>query len=187
MYLKAFAEMQACLICSVCQCWLFYNLKISYWFRTVSRSAALCLSSVLHLFCLHLSPFTFLEICLILCTWNIHFLSPFQALTDVCACFLWVLVMCRGRCCVFLPAILSFSPLCLSLSHSLAPSCAFIPSHSFVNLLLQREQMSILSDVPCTNHPHTDRAQRRRLAQLKHVQCKYPCVCSAGKSIHPYP
>lgn len=122
MYLKAFAEMQACLICSVCQCWLFYNLKISYWFRTVSRSAALCLSSVLHLFCLHLSPFTFLEICLILCTWNIHFLSPFQALTDVCACFLWVLVMCRGRCCVFLPAILSFFLPPLSFSVTLSRS-----------------------------------------------------------------
>ncbi len=130
MYLKAFAEMQARLICSACQCWLFSNLEISCWFCTVSWFAALCLSSALHLFCLHLSPITFLEICLIPCTWNIHFLSlsPFQTLTDVCVCFLWVLVMCRGRCCVFLSAVLSFTPpppfvfLChtLSLPHALS-------------------------------------------------------------------
>ncbi|KAF0035192.1 hypothetical protein F2P81_012950 [Scophthalmus maximus] len=30
--------------------------------------------------------------------------------------------------------------------------------------------MSILSDVPCTNHPHTDAAPRRRLAHVKHVE-----------------
>lgn len=148
---------------------LYYFTSCMVW-----QSAALCLSSVPHLCCLHLSPFTFLENRLILFIPNFHFLSPapFQSCTDVCVCFLWVLVWCRRR--FSLPLfLLPFVFLCLC--HT--PSCSFIPSHSFVNLLLQIERMSILSSVPCTNHPHTDTVLKRGLAELKYVEGKYLYMC----------
>ncbi len=90
-------------------------------------------------------------------------------------CFLWALVWCRGFCiCLsfFLP------PFCLSLS--LSHSRSLMCFHSLSILCqppLARARMSILSDVPCTNHPHTDSTQRRRLAKLMHVECKCLCVC----------
>ena len=148
------------------------------WTSTVWRFAALCLSSACT--CPHSlswkpaslpSPEIFIFLL------RLHF-----KLSHRCVCLFPLSISLVQRYILCLSFFLFsfflsfFLPLCLCHTLSLPHALSF--PHSFVNLLLQREQMSILSDVPCTNHPLTDTAQRRRLAQLKHVECNYPCVCS---------
>lgn len=106
------------------------------------------------------------------------FISPslFHTCTDVYVCFLWGLVWCRGRILFLLPWFVCFffsHPL-LSFPVSVTLSCSLMSFHSLsllCQLLLQRKQMSILSNVSCTNHPHTDSAEK---AGTMHVQWKYP-------------
>lgn len=86
----------------------------------------------------------------------------------------------------FLSFFLSL-PLCLCLYVPVTLSRSLMRFRS-LSVLCQppvaREQMSILSDVPCTNHPRTDTAQRRRLTQLMHVEYKCPRVCRALVRAH---
>lgn len=125
--------------------WLFIKPA-----STVPWFLAPCQSSVPHPLWLHLSPLIFLEIYLILHIWNIYFLISHVFISDP---HVWVMseFFCPWTSLVqmvfylsflLFSFFLSFSPSCISLllSHCLTPSCAFIPSRSFVNLLLQESK-----------------------------------------------
>lgn len=91
----------------------------------------------------------------------------------------------------FLSFFLSL-PLCLCLYVPVTLSRSLMRFRS-LSVLCQppvaREQMSILSDVPCTNHPRTDTALHEEKTDTTHacwVQVS-TCVSCAGKSTLPHP
>ena len=181
-----------------CQSWFFVSFLIKCTV-TVSRFAPLYLSSVPQRSCLHLSPFTFPGNLAHSLPLKYSF-SPSVSISNsqICACLfpLSTSLVQRILCLpfflsfflsIFLAFFLSLFLPPSSFSISVTLSCSLMRFHSLSVLCqppLARERMSILSDVPCTNHPHTATAQRRRLAQLMRVECKYPCACPVLGTAH---